>query len=298
VPQRRLILRPMKGASGPGESFDLEDYWRSILLFGYNTSTYKMALAESLHHLTMNGHSSVTFAELARQFFLVYRERLQSGQPQLLTPGRQTVMERVMHLVEAGGLPEADAIARIEHEAFGDVVPRFHTVGHGPMGVRFYEATARGLVLTDELYRVLASASGPELRTEALARWDLLEAAFAVRREHSQLHNDLRRFYLSRGYERTDLTPLRPVLHAYQQGACFYCQEPLDVEDSHVDHVIPRQVVYHDGVWNLVLAHSFCNQQKQDRRGSPGGRAGRRRFPGPDGGRWRRRSCAPPGPAS
>ena len=31
-----------------------------------------------------------------------------------------------------------------------------------------------------------------------------------------------------------------------------------------VDHVIPRQVVYHDEVWNLVLAHEFCNQQKSD----------------------------------
>ena len=31
-----------------------------------------------------------------------------------------------------------------------------------------------------------------------------------------------------------------------------------------VDHVIPRQLVYHDEVWNLVLAHQLCNLQKSD----------------------------------
>jgi CRISPR/Cas system Type II protein with McrA/HNH and RuvC-like nuclease domain len=31
-----------------------------------------------------------------------------------------------------------------------------------------------------------------------------------------------------------------------------------------VDHVIPRQVVQHDDIWNLVLAHAFCNAQKSD----------------------------------
>lgn len=36
-------------------------------------------------------------------------------------------------------------------------------------------------------------------------------------------------------------------------------------DDIHVDHVLPRQVVHHDEVWNLVLAHSLCNSLKSDR---------------------------------
>ena len=35
--------------------------------------------------------------------------------------------------------------------------------------------------------------------------------------------------------------------------------------DVHVDHLLPRQVVLHDEIWNLVLAHGFCNENKTDR---------------------------------
>jgi hypothetical protein len=34
--------------------------------------------------------------------------------------------------------------------------------------------------------------------------------------------------------------------------------------DGAVDHVLPRQVINHDEVWNLVLAHSHCNSLKSD----------------------------------
>ena len=34
--------------------------------------------------------------------------------------------------------------------------------------------------------------------------------------------------------------------------------------DIHVDHVLPRQVLHHDELWNLVLAHSICNERKSD----------------------------------
>jgi CRISPR/Cas system Type II protein with McrA/HNH and RuvC-like nuclease domain len=35
--------------------------------------------------------------------------------------------------------------------------------------------------------------------------------------------------------------------------------------DIHVDHVLPRQVVFHDEIWNLVLCHSTCNLLKSDK---------------------------------
>ena len=36
------------------------------------------------------------------------------------------------------------------------------------------------------------------------------------------------------------------------------------MEDVAVDHVLPRQVLHHDEIWNLVLAHGYCNQLKSD----------------------------------
>ena len=31
-----------------------------------------------------------------------------------------------------------------------------------------------------------------------------------------------------------------------------------------MDHVIPYNALKHNDIWNLVLAHAFCNEQKSD----------------------------------
>jgi len=85
-----------------------------------------------------------------------------------------------------------------------------------------------------------------------------------MRRDHSTLVNDIRDFYLKRGYDRQNVTHTRPVLNGYQNGQCFYCGEPMLDDDVHVDHVIPRQFLNRDDIWNLALAHGFCNEQKSD----------------------------------
>ena len=101
--------------------------------------------------------------------------------------------------------------------------------------------------------------------SEVDSRWGLIEAAFQMKREvDASLESDIRALYLLSGYERTDITDTIPVLNGYQKGTCFYCAESMLGHDIHVDHVIPRQLIYHDEIWNLVLAHGFCNQQKSD----------------------------------
>jgi 5-methylcytosine-specific restriction endonuclease McrA len=242
------------------------DYWRSIILYGLNTATYKLALAEALFLAQSRGETTLSYGQLGRLFYELYRERVQAGRPQLVTPGRETVVERVLRGIASGKYAEDEAVAMLARDAFGDVVPRFHTVGKAPIPVRFFEATPSGLVLTDALFRLWSDAVQPDaLRAETVARWDLLEGAFTVyRTRDTRLVNDVLRYYLLRGHQRTDLTPLRPVLHGYQGGLCFYCLEPLDPTTAHVDHLIPRQVLQHDEVWNLVLAHYLCNASKSN----------------------------------
>ena len=46
----------------------LDSYWRSIVLFGRNTASYKFALAESLMELAKHGQTAVTLEELAVPF--------------------------------------------------------------------------------------------------------------------------------------------------------------------------------------------------------------------------------------
>ncbi|WP_052214216.1 HNH endonuclease domain-containing protein [Belnapia sp. F-4-1] len=103
------------------------------------------------------------------------------------------------------------------------------------------------------------------MEEELDARWSLLEGAFTIRHENYDLANDLRLIYLSQGYKRRGLTSNIPFLQGYQGNACFYCGEPMAQGDIHVDHVLPRQVMQHDEIWNLVLAHGLCNGLKQDR---------------------------------
>jgi hypothetical protein len=239
--------------------------WRAIVLYGLNTATYKIALGHALGQLARRGRDHVSMPELAEVFFDLYVARLESGaRPQLSHPNRLTVMERVVALHRAGRIDRGEAIARVAREAFGDVLPRFHTVGDAPVPVRFYDATPKGLTLTDAAFELLVAPEAAMLGAELSARWDLLEAAFEMKRQAGQLANDVRLVYLERGYERRSITHLRDVLHGYQQGRCFYCGEVIPAGTDHVDHVIPRQFVQHDEPWNLVLAHALCNEQKSD----------------------------------
>lgn len=244
--------------------FSIADFWRAIILYGLNTATYKMALGKCLADLVKEGRSEIAIEELAERFVRLYTERLESGKPQLVTPGRQSVMEQVVELNNLGRISRDAAIQRVRAQPFSEVIPRFHTVHNQVIPVKFYEADQERLIITDETFHLFADDAGCDLLDELFSRWSLLEAAFEMRREDSVLANDIRRFYLERGYQRSNITRLAPALNGYQNGTCFYCGEAMGDAEIHVDHVIPRQLVKHDEVWNLVLAHGFCNEQKSD----------------------------------
>lgn len=246
------------------EPFQPKDLWRSIVLYGRNAATYKIALGRCLAAFAEQRKSHVSMPELAEAFFDLYLDRLIEGKPQLLLPGRQTIIEQIVALYNIGKLERGSAIERVEREAFGDVVPRFHTVNDLSLPIKFYEHSPEGLTITDNLFNVFSQSDRQELIGELNSRWDLLEAAFLKRSENSELINDIRRFYLEKGYVRRDVTHVIPAIAGYQDNLCFYCGDSLVDTNIEVDHVIPRQVVYHDEVWNLVLSHSFCNNQKSD----------------------------------
>jgi 5-methylcytosine-specific restriction endonuclease McrA len=245
------------------DKFEEKDFWRAIILYGLNQATYKIALGQCLIDFAKQGKTNVKMSELAVSFFDLYHDRLKNGKPQLVMPNRRTVMEKIVDLYNLGKLNRTAAIERVQREAFNDVVPRFHTVNNMELPMTFYEHSPKGLVIKDNLFEVFAENKNADLEQELGSRWDLLESAFEMRREDSELANDIRRFYLEKGYNRTSITHTIPVLNGYQNGVCFYCGEQMH-DDIHVDHVIPRQFIHHDEVWNLVLAHGFCNELKSD----------------------------------
>lgn len=238
------------------------DYWRAIVLYGQNVATYKVALASCLIEFAEQGKTHVSMVELAAAFFHRYQQRLVSGKPQQTNPQRRTRLERVVQAYNAGQLTETQAIERVARQGFSDVVPRFHTVNGSPVPVPFYEATPSGLILADCLLSTFAGFTDPLLRAEVSSRWDLLEAAFEMRLPVEVLGTDEHMIYRSNGYDRVNITGTHPVLNGYQNGLCFYCHDLLGDEPIHVDHVIPRSFLYHDEIWNLVLAHDECNLAK------------------------------------
>jgi hypothetical protein len=243
------------------------DYWKAIVLYGLNSATYKRALAKTLLELARHDSTHVAWSFLSEEFLKQYKNRLEGCvMPQQINPNRQTVMERIISQLNHGNLTWTEAVGRVGTDAFNDVIPRFHNIVRDAdfAKERFYEFQPNNkLIIKDSAFEILQDRPD-ELFDEIDARWGLLEGAFLINREQFELVNDIRSIYIRKGYARQDITKNMPFINGYQNNTCFYCSEPMEDQDIHVDHVLPRQVVHHDEIWNLVLSHSFCNQQKSD----------------------------------
>lgn len=247
--------------------FNEKDYWRTLILYGGQVATYKIALGKVILDLANQGIDQINKEELARRFFEEYHIRLQNGMPQLSTPNRETVMERAVKMYVAKPESYEEVIGFVKDNAFKDVIPRFHIFNRANVGMDFYHFKKNKLQLTDNTFKLIESSEKDSLYKELDARWSLLEAAFEITKEQACLSNDaleIQLRYLKEGYPRKDITNTIPVLNGYQNGVCFYCGEALDINNVHVDHVLPRTVLNHDEIWNLVLAHDVCNLQKSD----------------------------------
>ncbi|EHE7894569.1 HNH endonuclease [Vibrio parahaemolyticus] len=248
-------------------NFTDEDFFKGIVLFGLNAATYKMGLAQTLLIASRNQQNEINWGDLSQRYFDAYLNRLTNNpMPQQGNPNRLTKMERIVKEYQLGALSRNEAIQKVGETAFEDVVPRFQTIGTDKSIVanRFYEIDmGKRLILKDSLLG-LTSTQIETLENEISARWGLLEGAFSINQTDFKLANDIREIYLKDGYERKSLTNNIPFLSGYQGNTCFYCGEAMD-SDIHVDHVLPRQVINHDEIWNLVLAHGDCNLLKSDR---------------------------------
>lgn len=245
-------------------NFNSQDYWQAIVLYGLNAATYKMALATVLLESARKGETALDWGELSSRYLREYITRLEDNpQPQQSNPSRLTKMERVCADLKSGKESLDSAVVRVGEEAFADVIPRFHTIGRDSSFAKdtFFKAeTGKRLILTDSL---LSLRNIDQLNNEVSARWSLLEGAFVISQSDYALANGVREIYLANGYKRKPLAPTIPFLEGYQGNSCFYCGEPLN-GDIHVDHLLPRQVLNHDEIWNLVLSHSHCNMLKSD----------------------------------
>tara|TARA_Y100000590_G_C15648936_1_gene988005 strand:- start:611 stop:1618 length:1008 start_codon:yes stop_codon:yes gene_type:complete len=243
------------------------DYWKAIILYGLNQATYKIALGKTLLDLAKNNKNEIDWHLLSKVYFDNYLKRLEdSSRPQQSNPARKTVMERIVKQYQLNKIDYDSAISKVGNEAFHDVIPRFQNIGTDKSIAheKFYHFIhGKKLILHDSVFEIHENHND-ELIDEINARWSLLEGAFTIVNGDYELRNDIIDVYLLYGYERTNITKNIPFLQGYQGNLCFYCAEKINKSDIHVDHVLPRQVLQHDEIWNLVLSHSLCNLHKSD----------------------------------
>lgn len=247
-----------------------EEMWRAVILYGLNQASYKMALGKILIELTSKEENEIKWTRLSEAFLKAYIDRLQTTKmPQQATAGRLTKLERIVTQLNLGQLTYEHAVDLVASEGFNDVVPRFQTIGTDKSIIdnAFYEIEfGKKLVVKDPLLEI-SKGNPDDYLDEIEARWSLLEGAFSINQsvESLALANDVRETFLHSGsLKRRNLTSNIPFLNGYQGNTCFYCGEEIK-ETPHVDHVMPRQVLQNDQIWNLVLAHEECNLQKSDR---------------------------------
>jgi len=257
------------------DDFTNETIWRSIILFGKNTASYKFSLAKGILDLAKQGKSVVSYDELAQAYSPHLLEHYKSGLSQDTRSTDSALATKYKGYIQ-GDITYDELISFTAKNGFNNVVPRFHNVQGGlPFEFYDYNESAKQLVLSDRLYE-LQSDSGLLLETEVEARWNLVETAWnvgiPVNLLEVKIDDSGNELYIEGADYRIAVTAARDALSGYQKGKCFYSNRRIDITNIDVDHFFPvsKQSLHGEdnlnGVWNLVLAESSVNRSKSDKR--------------------------------
>lgn len=278
-----------------------EAAWRTIVLLGNNTRTYKFALGHALLKSASSGQVSVTLEELGRSYSLEIAKHAEYPQGSGIDEQSPTdflaIVERERATTLEAGQPTDALVDAAVRTMPGMVMQKFHNIPQGFVrDFEFYKLEkVNGIQVvqfSDQLIQVASSPDLAILEDELLARWNIVEASFSsdiggtlrvqgvVASEDREFLELRREVSGSNIFRRPQVAQLRPSLTGFQAGRCFHCNQDLSsmVKTPHVDHVIARAFVarkflasdfWHgvdiDGVWNLVVSCSDCNLGKSDK---------------------------------
>jgi len=254
----------------------LENYWRSIILFGRNVASYKFALAKALYDLKDSGNTAITLDELAVPYTKHISEHLAhspkqgtSSNSQFLDGCRRYNTQQITH---------DELIKLAVNRGFNNVIDAFHNVHNRETPSRFFmdaRKTKGGIILTDEFFKLGEEAQYSNLTEETEARWRLVETAWELNLPKHLIQIDYKEssgeFIADNKLRRVAVTSAKPSLNGYQKGRCFYCFREISIKQGQdnsadVDHFFPHTLRHCDsekpinGVVNLVLSCSECNR--------------------------------------
>ncbi|MDF1690442.1 MAG: HNH endonuclease domain-containing protein [Cycloclasticus sp.] len=254
----------------------LENYWRSIILFGRNVASYKFALAKSMYDLKDSGKTVIMLEDLAVPYVKHISEHLQlcpkqgtSANSQFLEGCRRYNNQQLSH---------DEVIKLAVTRGFNNVIDAFHNVHNQEIPTRFFtdeRKTKGGIILTDDFFKLGEEAQYNNLTEETEARWRLVETAWELNLPKHLIQIDYKEssdeFIADNKLRRVTVTSAKPSLNGYQKGRCFYCFKEISIEQGQensadVDHFFPHTLRHCDsdkpinGVVNLVLSCSECNR--------------------------------------
>ncbi len=259
-----------------------ESYWRSIILFGRNSASYKFALSAALLTLAQQGKTRISLEELAVPYASILTEHLRGAEIQG-TAASSAFLAACRRYV-GGEISYEQLVGETVARGFANVLDAFHVVNQADVPVRFFVDERLGrtpaITLTDEMLRLAHSVQFENLPRETEARWRLVETAWSLRVNANLLyvhHDDITDgLYVQRnGQRRVAVTSSRDALNGYQKGKCFYCFADISIEPgsrnlADVDHFFPFTLTQTglrldtnprlDEIWNLVLACQRCNR--------------------------------------
>lgn len=255
----------------------LESYWRSIILFGRNSASYKFALAKSLIELSgVQGSDLITLERLAEPFSRHLCEHLQYVDKQGTRSSGKYL--NACRKFNRGELTKDELVAQTVKLGFVNVIDAFHVVNTGDVPTRFFIDERRinkGIRATEKLYELFSRETSESLLGEAESRWRLVETSWElnISRNLIRVEHDIELGHLITqvNSKRIDITSSRDALNGYQRGKCLYCfgaisLNPESDDLADVDHFFPHMLKHTgefaniDGVWNLALACTSCNR--------------------------------------
>lgn len=253
----------------------LENYWRSIILFGRNVASYKFALAKALYAFKDSPQTVITLDQLAQPFAQHLTEHLKLVDKQS-TSGTSRFLDACRQFNQSE-IDQSQLIEATVQLGFVNVIDAFHNVHQHEVPTRFFVDARKeqgGIILTDHFFELMQGQQQASLAEETESRWRLVETAWQMNLPKNlvQISYDESGILIADNkIRRTAVTPARAALNGYQKSRCFYCFKDITLqqqqEDSaEVDHFFPHMLRQCDaekpvnGVCNLVLACSTCNR--------------------------------------
>ena len=255
----------------------LDNYWRSIVLFGQNTACYKFSLAQALLKTAETGAVEVPLNTLAEVYADNICQHLMKSPVQGTNPSNTYL--QICCDYNDGKANRKKLIEATKRTGFRYVFDAFHNISGGELPLTFFsiDKEASRVILHDEMLEMVSLPQAQSLISEVDSRWSLVEASWRMKlnRNIVSVSYDAQEavFYADNKQRRSNITSAKSALNGYQKGHCFYCFSPISINSgsenlADVDHFIPHVMqntldgLNVDGVWNLVLSCKDCNRGK------------------------------------